>query len=794
MTCDPLRQSFKTHVAKTILKSFSVLSDDKWFLTIGKPTPWPGGATVNDEGLIPVTSDSDIDTQDFWYGAIAHKRILPSDASLVVPKYSWQYKKVYTPYRNAIDLFSETDYIEFYVLVDEERVYKCIDNNYGAESLITPIHTDAEIRQLSDGYKWKFMYQISESKRKFMSETVYDESQNIVKLGYMPIENVDFLRQNDDRTLQYYVKKSAVNGSIDFIEFDEDYRQSVVTTGCLFPNTENSIVFDCAVGATTVSLSSSKLNQSPYTYNNYILSIDSGKGEGQRRAISSYTYNLSTEKGIAVLDYPLTVGLSSGTSKYSILPNIKIMGDGTASITKLNPQINRADVGVALGLTFPNTSTNSNSTKYQNYITGFTMIDTGKNYTNASFSVVAGLTALTGVVDLSKIAHIILPPIGGHGYDTVTELGTASIMIISELDTQYGDIVTTKNDYRQVAIIKNPILTNKQVRLRLEEGGYTASFSVGLTTFQGATSVLGQARDIVRGTVLEWRPGAGFTGSSGSAELVIGNISTTGNFKTGGKIKQGANSFTIYSVDEKTVAGTEGRNLLQLRLGTVGNAFSANATDFSNGLVCRSVGNKNLNIKSSNTTGEIYRWSPNLGTNTTGNLYLESVSGVPKIDEKITQTSLDMSMNEWMSGEIGKVIDVTEKYEGRKTYPQDLAINVFGSAQFPLGITSFGKDSTVYGLNSQGSEIASARVLDWDGVDGALSATLHLTNISGLFETAKGIVYTSENNGITTGGISGVAYLPSFVSGSGELVYIQNMNPITRDPEQKEEIKIIFNL
>lgn len=790
MTCDPLRQSYKTHVTKSILNSFSVFGEDKWFLSIGRSTPWPttqnAELTQGDEGSIPVTSDSDADTKDFWVGAIAHKRILPSDVSIVIPKYTWQYKRVYTPYRNTIDLFSETDNIEFYVLVEEERVYKCIDNNYGSESTITPVHTDSEIRELSDGYKWKFMYQIPESKRKFISETIHDAAQNVVKLGYMPVENIDFLRQNDDRTLQYYVKQSAVNGSIDFIEFNSNYKYSVVTTGCLFADSQNDIVFNCAAGATTVTISSSILNQSGDSYNNYIFNVYDGKGSGQRRVISSYSYGVTAAKGVVVLDYPLVIGLSAGTSKYSILPHIKITGDGSSVGSTLNPQLNRADVGVIVGDKVENTNTT-----YQNYISGFSMVDTGKNYSNAAFSVVAGITGIGGAVDLTNIANIVLPPAGGHGYNPVSELGAASLMIISELDTQYGNIVTTKNDYRQIAIIKNPLLTKKQVRLRLNETGYTGSFSVGLSAFQGSTSNAGQARDIVRGTVLEWRSGAGVSGSSGSAELVIGNISTTGSFKTGGLVHQGANSFSIYSVDEKTVAGTEGRNLLQLRLGSVNSLFSGDGTDFLPGMLCVSVGNKDLNIKNTHSTGEIYRWNPSLGLKTIGNLYLESVRGIPSINEKLTQTSLDIDE---LAAEIGKVIDTVEKYEGKKTYPQDLAMTVIGSPEFPLGLNSFTKDSTVYGLNSQGSQIASARVLDWDGIDASISATLHLTNISGLFETAKGIVYTSENSGITTGGLSGIAYLPSFVSGSGELVYIQNMNAITRDPEQKEEIKIIFNL
>jgi hypothetical protein len=49
---------------------------------------------------------------------------------------------------------------DFYVVTDEYNVYKCLDNNNGRLSKIKPTGTQLDPIKLSDGYIWKFMYNI----------------------------------------------------------------------------------------------------------------------------------------------------------------------------------------------------------------------------------------------------------------------------------------------------------------------------------------------------------------------------------------------------------------------------------------------------------------------------------------------------------------------------------------------------------------------------------------------------------------------------------------------------------
>lgn len=69
---------------------------------------------------------------------------------------------------NAVQKLEDTNY---YVMTEDYNVYKCLDNNNGALSTIKPIGTQVTPIYTSDGYTWKFMYNVPIALRnKFMSD------------------------------------------------------------------------------------------------------------------------------------------------------------------------------------------------------------------------------------------------------------------------------------------------------------------------------------------------------------------------------------------------------------------------------------------------------------------------------------------------------------------------------------------------------------------------------------------------------------------------------------------------
>jgi hypothetical protein len=59
----------------------------------------------------------------------------------------------------------------FYVMTEDYNVYKCLDNNNNAPSTIKPLGTSVTPIETSDGYRWKYMYNVPINLRnKFLSD------------------------------------------------------------------------------------------------------------------------------------------------------------------------------------------------------------------------------------------------------------------------------------------------------------------------------------------------------------------------------------------------------------------------------------------------------------------------------------------------------------------------------------------------------------------------------------------------------------------------------------------------
>jgi hypothetical protein len=61
---------------------------------------------------------------------------------------------------------------QFYVMTEDFNVYKCLDNNNNGQSTIKPLGTSVNPIETSDGYRWKYMYNVPINLRnKFLSDS-----------------------------------------------------------------------------------------------------------------------------------------------------------------------------------------------------------------------------------------------------------------------------------------------------------------------------------------------------------------------------------------------------------------------------------------------------------------------------------------------------------------------------------------------------------------------------------------------------------------------------------------------
>jgi hypothetical protein len=149
------RSDFHVELAQQFLDDIQY-QRSKYYYTLGKVNTWG----VGDEPP-PVPDDAQSENDLIRSNMIFAKRIAPSDISLACKNYAWELGNVYEQWDHTQDMRTKN----FFVLTDDYRVYKCLDNANGGESSIKPTGTSISPVRLEDGYLWKYMYTIPSFKR-----------------------------------------------------------------------------------------------------------------------------------------------------------------------------------------------------------------------------------------------------------------------------------------------------------------------------------------------------------------------------------------------------------------------------------------------------------------------------------------------------------------------------------------------------------------------------------------------------------------------------------------------------
>lgn len=191
----------------SIKKDLSILNA-KWLLEIlggdnpsnflytfiGRSYPWP----VDSEPPMPVDNTSNfIQT---WKDIISLKRVQYADITLAIRKIVWTSGTVYDMYDDQEPNINDLNY---YVITSKNKVYKCLDNNNGAQSIEEPDSDSLVPWSTTDGYKWQLMYVIDEATMaKWSNDSV------------IPVQTLT----SNDGSLQWNIQESAIPGTIDCIQ------------------------------------------------------------------------------------------------------------------------------------------------------------------------------------------------------------------------------------------------------------------------------------------------------------------------------------------------------------------------------------------------------------------------------------------------------------------------------------------------------------------------------------------------------------------------------------------------
>ena len=740
MANNAIRNRFSTHFAEKLYSEFKHDSDDQYLLFVGRISPW------SDENTPDSSTDSVFHNNYAWRNAIALKRIDLNDISFVIPRHDWTSGTVYSEYDDETDL----DGTSYYVMTDSYNVYKCIYNNDGLESTSKPSSTGSEIVTEDDGYRWKFMFRVTDDVKRFLTKE------------YIPIEHIKHEPPTgDDKGLQWNIQTSTVDGSIEDIRIgttgDTSYNSSTLTSAFIGEKYGNAN----EAGQNTAILNFAASDSDDF-YNNYVLYIDGGRGEeiGQIRRIIDY---VGIERK-AILDKPLDSDLHQTETTYTIRPEIVISGDGEGAI--------------------------SIPTLYENNkIKGIKIIDSGRNYTYAT----ARITTIESDGSTDPTISLEISPKGGHGINPIYDFESSRVLISIKTDGNENELFSVANDFRQFGIIKNPIVATGP-----DKGQVAGKNSVNLTelvikkpynitpadydysllngTFNSDNFVMGSSSHSTA-KIESWRSSSdesnegvlevssimgGFSGPVSDKKLIRINVDNslgTGNFTIGEIVRQ--TSGTTGGDAEGKVDSWKS-NLNELIIEVTENSFSGTTGGITGDTSGAGYGPPFLDFGVAG--GELIK---QFKSGATGYFELMNIAG-----------------NTQDYGRILSINDVVRNKSINTVYRQTHKLTISGSS---LTTTTFEQDA---GFTQQDGDATSGtlkystgNVAEWDYVSGTTGA-LHLTNVVGSFTGGSYI-------GSGTNTIDKIE-IPELVIGSGEVLYIQNIKPIQRNLEQKEEFKILI--
>ena len=403
-----LTNDFKINAGRLIVQDLLSGDGDTFYMCAGNHSP---AANIS---ALPTAPNNDIRSlvQDVSWNMIFGKQLNASNFSLLINNIPWTTDTIFAQYD---DNNPNLDGSNYYVMVQDgiyTHVFKCLYNNNNNPSTVQPTFSDIssgndEMYELSDGYRWKYMYSADDTLNTLFGTATY-----------FPI--------NPNTAVQAL----AVPGALDVINTD----YSGAGYGNWLLGSFN--VGDLRINGSSITYGlSSNLATSSVNgyYQGCMLYISTGAGVGQFRNV--VTYSVTNLGNFITLDSPFSINPGVNDS-YELYPSVVIVGNGTQT----SNAVARAIVNGA-----------------GNTIDHVEMLLTGQDYAYATANVYAN--AVVSVVGTALVRPIYSPP-GGHGSDPASELGDAFLGITAQFEYAEGNTIPMVNTYRQISLLQDPLFSN----------------------------------------------------------------------------------------------------------------------------------------------------------------------------------------------------------------------------------------------------------------------------------------------------------------------------------------------
>lgn len=788
-------KNLNVHSAKQFVESFSEVSSNRYYVFFGRHIPYANGDTV----AIP---DDSLQSKltDIYNNMIFAKQAQSTDVQHMIPRHDWVANTVYAEYSHTDgDLYSKN----FYAVVDdvtEWNVYKCLNNNGNTASTVAPMRvgSSADLNPIftGDGYAWKYMYTIT--------KTNYEK---FATNDYIPVTS------NND------VITGATPGTVEVIK--------VTSGGARYDNYIANGIFrtgDISVGGiNTIYGAPETADTHDDFYQGCVIKITSGAGIDQYRKIVNYAGTGSQK--LFTLDSAFTV-TPSVNDTYEVYPYVFVWGDGSEDTA--------ADGRAIIDTNGNSVSTVEMLSVGQGYRSGESYV--GKTPNTSLASITSAYIDVPSLVqdDPNFEDAVLLPiisPTNGHGSDPLNELGGNRVCISVKVTDSEGGVLPTENDFRQVGLIKDPLYS--RVILNLEQSNTIGTFTIGEKVHQvnqykllGNVATSNTSATITKtnfgkisSTITILNAGTGYdpavsntltfdnsgTGGSGAAA----SVTISGNAVTVVTVTNQGNGYA--TVPTATLTGSGSNAQFQVDLAnpqkpTFKGAFSAND------LILINSGTQN-HVTTVSSVPQDYQivLSENAAftaTNAevsafriTGTGYVSSIStGVIEL----TNTDGIFSAGSRVIGvdsSATSIISVANNNARGVTFTTPIQLTKL-TGNFSSGSSQFEEDELVRQLSLFTSVANASAVVGYQPRGYLHHADIGIaSDDDNLFITNEYGIFNLDINGVRSiSGVSSDALFDTllakqpgdFVKDSGEVLYYENLDSISRGSNKSEVIKIIL--
>jgi hypothetical protein len=413
-----LRSAGRTEIARSLYRDI-YNENDFFYFFVGRTTEW------DDEESPETPVDSVRYNNTSHRNMLFVKRIQSSDTVLMIPRINWVSETVYDQYDdkygeldsegNQYEAFSGATSLKealFYVLTDDDHVYKCISNNNNTTSTIKPTGTSTTAIETDDGYIWKFMFKVEASDKSKFLTTEYIPVRKIAGAGDPEFD---------------------VNGRIDDI--------IVTSMGSSYETPPIVIINGDGVGAVATAVLGTGgnagkvvdiiINNAGEGYSFAYITFSGGGGDGAEATVTlgateTGTVQENVENAAVAGTIDRIEIVTAGIDYIEGDASVSIVGDGSGAEATLT--INSEDGSV----------------------TSLIITNQGSGYTFAEVSIVSQEGSGAEFVS-------VISPKAGHGANAQKELFATNIGFSVNLTNDSADLFLN-NDFRQIGVVKNPLI------------------------------------------------------------------------------------------------------------------------------------------------------------------------------------------------------------------------------------------------------------------------------------------------------------------------------------------------